>query len=402
MVTTKPRLMVIGATWEQVPLIRAACEEGCHVLATGESREAVGLEVADEWEILNPRDLGHALEIAHEFGADGVTADECDYSHYAAVYVAERLGLPNAGLAAAQLTTNKSWMREESQKYHVLQPRFVECRLYEEAENAVEIIGWPVILKPVDNRGAAGVTVARSYEDLKTGYLEALRYSFSRTVIVEAYIEGVHITVDGCVDQDGNHHNLALASKRIAPDDNPLIVEVNYPGDVSPDVADHLYKVNQQVVEAVGISAGLTHTEFILDRRGRCFLVEIANRGGGVLTSAKIVPEVSGVDLSRLLVRNALGRRFDVKPGQSGRLVSLRFISFPAGTVREVRGVDAVRSWDGVLHIAMLVGPGSCLSEPRSGHDRHGFAIFTGHDSSEIDRLHQAVLESVEVVYEAD
>ena len=36
----------------------------------------------------------------------------------------------------------------------------------------------------------------------------------------------------------------------------------------------------------------------------RCFLVEMANRGGGVLTSSIIIKNYVGIDLSELIIKN--------------------------------------------------------------------------------------------------
>ena len=190
---------------------------GCYVLATSPLEDDEGLSIADEQVIVDPRDLRQIMVTAELFKPDGITADECDYSHYAAVYAAARLGLQHDGFAGAQYTTNKLWMREQCQKSHILQPRFLACKTFDDAKKAVDLMGWPVIVKPVDNRGAFGVNVAVSISELEHAYLDALMNAHSREVIVEAYIEGTHITVDGCVDQDGVHHNLAIASKSVIP-----------------------------------------------------------------------------------------------------------------------------------------------------------------------------------------
>ena len=399
MSTSTPRLMVIGATWEQVPLIRAAKDMGCHVLATDPDENAEGLAIADESAIFDPRDLGRGLEAARAFSPDGITADECDYSHYAAVVLATQLGLPNDGLDPAQNTTNKRWMRARCQEAHVLQPRFFPCRSFDEARAAADVIDWPVIVKPVDNRGAFGVSVATSADDLRAAFLDALMNAHSREVIVEAYVEGTHITVDGCVDRHGTHHNLAVASKKITPGDKPIIVEVTYPAEIAREQLDHVLETNQQVVDALGITAGLTHSEYIIDARGRCFLVETANRGGGVLTSARIVPAVSGVDLSRLLIANALGEPWEISPAPYNGLVVLTFFVFAPGRIATIEGEAAARDIPGVVDLRLLVKPGDELVPPKSGAGRHGFAILRAADRPALETVHSRLMETLRPIY---
>lgn len=396
---TSARLMVIGGTWEQEPLIKAAKEMGCYVLATDGDEKSAGLRHADETKILDPRDLPQALKIARDFDPDGITADECDYSHYAAVYASVQLGLPNAGLSAAQLTTNKLWMRLRCRDHHITQPRFFPCHTIEEATSAADVIGWPVIVKPVDNRGAFGVNVAHDEGALAAAFLDALMNAHSREVIVEAYIEGTHITVDGCVDQQGVHHNLAIASKKVTPGDKPIIVGVVYPAEIPDDARDYVLNTNSKVITALGITGGLTHSEYIVDEKGRCFLVETANRGGGVLTSAKIVPAVSGVDVSRLLINNALGLSYDVEPRMAEGVVMLTFFVFPPGKVKSIRNVDKAKALPGVVDLFMLIDEGQELVPPMSGAGRHGFVILQADNMDGIVALRGCVLDTILIEY---
>lgn len=396
------RLLVIGATWEQVPLIRAAKERGCFVMATATTSDAEGLAFADQQAILDPRDLRRVLEIARDFNPDGVTADQCDYSHFASVFVSEKLGLPNAGLRAAQNTTNKFWMRSRCQQAHILQPRFVACCDTDEAQKAVELIGLPVIVKPVDNRGAFGVHVVYSLEELKGAFLDALMNAHSRQVIVEAYIEGTHITVDGCVDQDGQHHNLAIASKQVTGGDKPIITQVNYPADISPEYYEHVASVNSDVIDALGIRGGLTHSEYILDDKGRCFLVETANRGGGVWTSAHIVPTMSGVDTNNLLISNALNEPFPVSVNSFDGFVTLKFFIFKPGKVSHISGLEDARRIDGLEHLRLFIGEGDTLFPPQSGAERHGFVILKSKNKRLADVIYDRVLKTIEVNYVKD
>jgi biotin carboxylase len=392
--------MIIGASWEQIPLIKTAKEMGCYVLATSAEEDAEGLLLADKQVVVDPRDLRSILKIAKSFQPDGVTADECDYSHYAAVVISENLELPHDGMIAAQYTTNKLWMRDQCHKAHILQPRFVACRTFKDALNAMNLIEWPVIVKPVDNRGAFGINIANSNSELKHAYLDALINSHSREVIVEAYIEGIHITVDGCVDQDGIHHNLAIASKDVMTGDKPIIVQVDYPAKISKENRDYIFSVNSQVIEALEICSGLTHSEYIFDKKGRCFLVETANRGGGVLTSAYIVPAMSNVDVSSLLVNNALNQKFSINIKPYAGSVILKFFVFKPGKVAKVVGIEDVKSIKGVEYIKIFIGSGDELFPPQSGSERHGFVILKAINIDKINLLYQKIISTIQVVYE--
>lgn len=394
------KLMVIGATWEQLPLIQTAKSKGYYVVATDPNPEAIGLPLADATEHLDPRDLGRALSIAKKHQVDGAVSDECDYSHYAATYVNDTLGFPSDGIAAAQFTTNKRWMRERCREHHILQPRFVACRTLDEVEAAAELIGLPVIVKPTDNRGSFGVHKVEKKEDLNAAYLDSLLNAHSREVLVEAFIEGVHLTVDGCMDQKGEHHNLAIASKKVMAGDKPIITEVLYPAAISSESIEHVLKTNSAVIEALKIKRGATHSEYVLDDKGRCFLLETATRGGGVLTSAKIIPEVSNVSISELIIANAMSETYNVNVSFNRKAALLTFFVFAPGKVKSIEGLDKVKELPGLLHVQLSIKPGDVLLPMQSGADRHGFTIFSSENVESLEEMRKLIFDTIKVHYE--
>jgi biotin carboxylase len=391
--------MIVGATWEQVPLVKRAKELGCEVIATAPTRGADGLAYADHAELVDPRDLKGVLDLVDKHKADAITADECDYSNYAAGFVRNLKGWPNFGMAALQCTTNKRWMRERCRDHHVVQPRFVACRTIEEVLDAAELIDFPVIVKPVDNRGSFGVRRVDRSADLEPAFLHALMNAHSREVLVEAFIEGTHLTVDGCVNAGGKHVNLGIASKKILAGEKPIITEVIYPAEISSDLTEHVLETNTRVIEALGIQRGITHSEYILDSRGRCFLLETANRGGGVLTSNVIIPAITGVDISEILVREALGEPYDVVPWNQSKAALLGFLVFPPGKVAKIEGVAEAANRPGVLHLRMLIKEGDTLVPPESAAGRHGFGIFCGTTREEVRALCQATNDAIKISY---
>ncbi len=398
--SSQKRLMVIGAKWEQIPLIQAAKARGCYVVATDPDPAAQALSFADVAEVLDPRDLSGALGLARRYAVDGVTADQCDYSRYAAVFVTAMLGLGQANFSAAQLSTNKRWMRERCREHQIFQPRFIPCRTMDEAISATDLIGFPVIVKPVDNRGSFGVHRIDRLEDLQSAFFDAVLNAHSREVLVEAYVEGIHVTVDGCVDQGGRHYNLAIATKKVTAGEKPIITEVYYPARLSSEITQHVLETNTRVIDVLGITDGLTHSEYIVDAKGRCFLVETANRGGGVLTSAKIVPAISNVDVSMLLVANALGEAFNVAPAASGKHVMLAFFVFAPGKVLCIDGFDEAKNLCGVLHLQLLIKPGQTLTPPQSGAGRHGFAIVIGDSEADVISNFESIRTIIKISYD--
>lgn len=392
-------ILIIGASWEQVPLIRKAKELGCKVVATSPTQEAEGFSLADYTEVADPRNLKHILEIANKYSANSVTADSCDYSNYAAMFLRNAKGWRNYGMDAAQVTTNKHWMRVLCQKNQILQPQYVACRTFFEICEACEAIGFPLIIKPADNRGSFGVNRVDNFKDLEVAYLDAVMNAYSREILLEEYIDGIHLTVDGFMDPNGNHVNLGIASKKVMSGVKPIITEVLYPADIRNDEIEHVLSINNSVISALNIKRGATHSEYILDSNGNCFLIETANRGGGVMTSGIIIPTISGVNISEMLVREAINEPFEVKPNNINNFVMLDFLIFDPGRVGEIKGFIEASNVPGVIYLKLLIKEGDIIESPVSGTGRHGFAIFVGCSREELRSLRDKINKIIRIKY---
>jgi formate-dependent phosphoribosylglycinamide formyltransferase (GAR transformylase) len=381
----KKRVLVINLGWEQEPLLKELSRRDVELFGVHYNENYSRICDLSEVLLCDFRDLPAIAEFADRIGADAVVSDECDYSYFAQALVAERRGLPGPTLAAAQKATNKWIQRECAKQGGVLQPGHRLCRFFSEAELAASELGYPVVVKPVDNRGSFGVNKVDDPSTLRSAYHLALANSHSRLVLVEEFIAGVHITVDGYCFQQSGHRSLALASKKMLGGEKQVAMEIVYPGELPESVYQHALKVNDQVVQALGYKFGMTHAEYMVTPAGACYLIEIANRGGGVYTSATIVPAVSGVDATQKLVLDALGVQEellkDTNPSRNG--VCLSFFKFEPGVFDGVRGADVVESDSRTLAFRLMIKPGDTIGAIDSDGARHGFVIAKGDSANE-------------------
>ena len=396
----KHTLMIIGSGWEQIPIIRKAYNDGYNLVLTDQNPNAEGFKFSKINELLDPRNLIKGLEIAKKYNVDGIVADQCDYSSYAAKILQNILKNKGSEIFDIQFTTNKKWMRETCKKYKIKQPRFFSCYTIEQLNAASKKIGFPLIIKPVDNRGNLGVSKVEKETDIKSAFFEAIINSHSREILVEEFIEGRHITVDGCVDKDGVHHNLCIATKKIKKGSNPIILEVLYPGNLSDKQIKKVYNINNKIVKSLSIQDGLTHTEFIINKKNECYLVEIANRGGGVLTSSTIIPELTKVNTHSLLISSSLNSNFDLEICKTNKCVLLYFLNFKSGKVHKINGVKEILKIKNIMDLRLNFKKGDLIRSPTSGAKRHGFVILKGNTKSEIKNLLTIVKKKLKIEYD--
>lgn len=393
-------LYVQRALWEQRPLIETAQRYGATVVAVDTDDEAVGGRIADEFvQVDSLRNVSACLEVATEYDVDAVATDQCDFSLFTTAYIAARQDFPAASLGAAQRTTNKKRMRRAVDG-QVAQPEYRICATAEEVRSATREIGLPVVVKPVDSRGAFGVRRLQAIEDVTDAYLEGIANSAARELIVEDFIDGTPVTVDGyCLEE---HFSLATASK-----DTPLgnldpDRELTYPAQISERKRDEVKALTDSLASTLGLDFGPTHAEYILTDDGEFYLLEFHNRGGGLQTSASLVPALTGFDVPTQILCDAVGVNSGRDAGSFPRTRAgiIRPIQFDPGTVAEVQNVSVMQDREDVLVIQLFVEPGDEISEFSLATKSHG-AIVTVGDTVEAARsLADTVEETLSIRYE--
>jgi carbamoyl-phosphate synthase large subunit len=267
-----------------------------------------------------------------------------------------------------------------------------------EAIAMAERIGFPVMCKPIDNQSSKGVFKAADPAALIAGLGSAFRQSFSGTVIVERFIEGPEYCVEG-VAIDGRFKNLLSLERAYFRHDRVFVPSMlTAPTTLDRRQDDELLAVNQTICEGFGLQNGFSHSEFILNQEdGRFYLVETAARGGGVFISSHLVAHACGFDTAEFLIRLALGERLRIEDyANRGRAVRYVCFYLSAGTIREVRGLDRIRSLPGVIgfHDAGI-GVGTRARGLVDKSSRLGPVLLGCADLAEIEQATQAVRETL-------
>lgn len=393
------RLLILAAGWEQQPLVERALSEGFDVVAVGPQGSVIE-PLVPEYHAIDARDLPALYALAVRSGIDAVVSDQDDYARYAQAWLSERLNLPGPLLGAVAPTTRKDWLRDLCQAVDIPQPAYRFARCLREARTSAEELLWPIIVKPVDNRGSFGVIRVDEPHQLDEAVSDALAHSHSRTVILEQFIDGTVVTVDGAHGEDG-HRILGIASKRQVAGRRQVAMELYYPA-VLPEAGICRATENANAVASMlrrRGATGLTHTEFVFDG-DEMWLLETANRGGGVYTSNVILPIHSGFDTNGYLLAEATGRASTIDGSRnSGSAVILSFVPLKAGRIAAIRGIDNVRSSPGVLAARLNIVAGDNVGDVETAVSRAGFVIAAGHNLAEARRRVEEALAHLDIKY---
>lgn len=398
-------VLFVGAGRHQRRAIRRAKELGLRVAAIDGNAEAPGFEEADATEVVDFADVQAAVAAARRLAPDGVLTVASDRAVPVVAVVAEALGLPGIGSQAARRATHKVAMRLALQEAGVPQPRFAAVRTAEDARQAVEAIGLPVVVKPADSAGQRGLSLVRSADELEARLDEALAESQADEAIAEQFLDGAEVNCLA-VARGGEVTVLTLSDRR-RPEGTGFGVCLAhvFPASIDGDAAAEAERVAAAGVRAIGLVDSVAYPQLLVSADG-VRLVEIAAR-----VPAGLMDEVArigtGVDLVHVALLQALGEPVpdELLRSRARQPLAIRFLTaepgpLPVGVLRSVNGLDRVEASPGVIAADWYRPAGVTIRPPRADSDRHGYVIAVGETDDEALARADAAAALIEIEVE--
>ncbi len=380
-------LLVVSGGSEALAGIARAREMGLHVVVSDGSPSAPGLLAGDDRLLASTYDVEATVAAAQRYDRqvrriDGVICIASDVPLTVASVAAE-LGLPGVPLDAARLSIDKLAMKRVLAEHGVAVPWFAAARTAAELCAYVAAQGYPLVLKPVDSRGARGVLLLRDAQvDLDWAHEIALRESPSGRVMVERFLDGPQLSTESLV-MDGVVHTIGLADRnyehlrRFAP----YMIENGgeLPSRLDPAARTAVCEVLQHAAEALGLPYGVLKGDIVM-YDGVPHVIEVAVRLSGGYLCTHEIPLSTGVDFVAQAIRIALGETpgaDDLRPTRHSG-VAQRWMFPTPGRVVRVTGAQSVAARPEVALCEVRVSPGEEVPPPSSHRARVGVVIATG------------------------
>lgn len=389
-------VLVLGIGWEQEPMIKKIHDLGWKVIGIHYNSSFNPIIPYDNVFQCDLWDINKVLKICDSIKFDAVISDQDDYGHFLQAFIAEKFNLPGPTINQAQLSLNKYLQREECNKNGIKTPEYKLVSSPQEGEEFAKENGFPIILKPVDNRGSIGVVKVNTKKELFSAFEIACINSHSHLVIAERFIKGFEVTVDGfCFPKP---KSLAVAEKGKLDDERQVSVDIKYPAELDSDLYQKIMQNNEDVAEALGYNFGMLHGEYIITSENEIYLVELANRGGGCYTSSIVVPNVSGVPILDYYIDLCLGieDEFLIKNVEKNETV-LKFFNFQNGLIKNIIGINFLKQNSNVLNHHFYIKEGEKIENMTNDADRHGFVIVTS-DKKVRDKTNR-IIERIKIDY---
>ncbi|MBI2882018.1 MAG: ATP-grasp domain-containing protein [Candidatus Tectomicrobia bacterium] len=403
------RVLLLYATtgYQAEDFLRAACGLGvetligtdrCHRLDDPWRDGAIALRFEDA-----KASLRTIVEEAGKAPIDAIVPVG-DRPTVVAALAAQALGLPHNPPEAARACRNKFLSRCLLREAGLRVPAFSCHQLGADPREVARETRYPCVLKPLALSGSRGVIRADDEREfvaafqrlkalLQTPGILALREEANEKILVEGFIEGREVVLEGLLDR-GRLRTLALFDKP-DPLDGPFFEETLYvtPSRLEGGTQEEVARGAEEAARSLGLFQGPIHAELRVNAEGP-FVVEVAARSiGGICSRA--LRFACGRSLEELILRHSLGLEIE-SSGLEGGASGVMMIPIPRGGIlQRVEGLDEAKRIPGVEDVVITAKNRQVLVPLPEGASYLGF-IFARDGSPErveraLRRAHQAL-----------
>jgi len=390
-------LILPSATYRAPDFLAAARELGVTVTVASERRAAMSAAMGERALTLRLSDPGVAAEQIAERAREtpfAAVVGVDDQGVMAAALGAERLGLSHNPPEAVARTRDKAAMRRALAEAGVPQPRFAVLSSGADVAAVAREVGLPCVIKPLALSGSRGVIRANDPEQACStvervrGILAAAHQSPQAPLLLESYQPGTEVALEGLL-RGGRLEVLAVFDKP-DPLEGPYFEETLYvtPSRLSADVLAEVEAVTARAVQALGLREGPVHAELRVDGERVCVL-ELAARSIGGLCS-RALRFGAGVSLEQVILRHALGLRFD-DLALASTASGVMMIPIPgAGVLQAVEGQQQARAVEGIDGLEITIGRGRPVVPLPEGDRYLGFMFARAASADAVERCLRA------------
>ena len=377
--------MILGAGTYQVPLIRTAKRMGLYTIVVSIPGNYPGFSYADKIYEIDTRDFDAVLKAARAEEIDGICTSGTDVAVSTIGYVCRQMGLTGIPYEASLTVTNKALMKEAFLKHGVCTSRGIRVYSADEALQAAEELGYPVVVKRVDSSGSRGITVVKDASAVETAFRHAVHRSLCEYALVEGFMSGSEIGVDGFVS-DGKLVFLAPHDKFVYQGANITIpVGHAFPYPCSETVWNEIAHQMQTAVTASGIDNCSVNADVFVDGE-TVSVIEIGGR-----TGATCIPELIsmyyGFDFYEKMILNALGEPADFTPAAPEPCMAKLLLSPVSGTITSYNKERIHRLQQAGIQIVLDYPVGHFVTAMEDGTDRIGHVIAAVGSEQELEKV---------------
>lgn len=402
MAKNKPVAIVLGGTAVHVVLIEALKTRGYYTVLVDYYENPPAKSHADEHVQESTLHKDVVLRVAREKQADLVIATCVDQANTIAVYVAEELGLPRPySFAAASVIADKTLMKARLVENDLPTPRHILVNKGQLPD--VSGFRYPLVVKPADTNGSAGVRRVNDADELTRFLTLALDLSRVGRAIIEEFITGPELSID-CFIEAG-HAKIVLVRRKYVV---PAVVGVDQVMQSTGSIAPYMLS-DAQLADAEAVLSDLAQV-FELDNcpmlvqgfltdAGLSIIEFAARLSGG--TGSATTKLISGFDALEASIDSFLGNPVTVDVHAPAFFSMTNTIYARPGTFGRIEGVEALVAEGIINQFLPYKTRGMVVGNDMSTRSRIGAFLVTGSDMATVRQRLATAVDRLEV-YDTD
>ena len=383
-------VIIVGASDLVMPAYHLARNNlGLKIIAFDYNPKAPGMEYSDIAIPVSTKDVTAAVSAAQNLAKRhrirGVFTCGADVEITVAA-IAEALALPGIKLDVAMRCNDKLLMHRYLDTLDFKdKARYCIVHTQEEALQSTPAIGFPCIIKPLDNCASRGVQRVDAPDVLPDAYDLAASFNTSKDgrVLIEEYLQGTKHTIE-MIAWHGQWHLLSIIDTHYISPRWPCETGLNTTQQ-PPAMQERMFTFASNVARLIGIDFNAHKVDVNIAPDGSIKLIELTARLSGGFHCQYASPLAFGSNDILAALKLAVGMRFDMEDirHKYEKGSAVRAVFPKPGRVMAINGVDEAKVSPGVAEVFVWCKIGDQVGPYLNSADRPAFVIAAGETTDE-------------------
>ena len=292
------KIVILGGSHRDIPLIKAAQDLGYFVITLGDREYYLGHNYSDKAYKTDFTDLDAVREVIKAEEADYILPGSGEVSYLNCVKLSHELNKGNFDtLEVANIIHNKWKFKDFCLANNISTPKGV----YYSSQTDIEKFSYPLVVKPTDLSGGRGVNIVKNSKELQLSLTQAK--NFSDEIFLEEYIEGELIAYSVFLQNQHISYAFSGADKSYL---NPFLVSTAYPIKLSKDVTLKLNSDIEKIAQKLSLVDGMFHLQVFI-QNNTPYIIDVTRRIPGDLYPY-LIEYTHAVEYSKAVVKAYIGQ----------------------------------------------------------------------------------------------
>lgn len=383
------KIMILGGNPETAILVQTAISMGVYTIVVDMSPDSPAKKHADRSYDLNVFEVDKVVEIARDNNVDGVLVGVADILVKPYKDICDKLNLPcYATKEAVEAFCSKDGFKKYCLEFNIQDIPGIYI------DDSTDIdkphnLGYPLMIKPVDNGGGVGMKICRDEKDYKESVKTALKFSKKGVVLVERYMDcddmAAYYTFRNGVPY------ISAVSDRVTTkkqgDASPVCIGAIFPSKYSELFVESVHPKLCELFKALKIQNGILNIQFFVENN----VIYAYDPGFRLQGEAPNIPieHINGFDHREMLINYALtgifgNDDFALKNDYlfRGKMSCTIWVLLKGGEIGSIEGLNEIKSNENVVFVLDRFKKGDTIPKDWLGTEKQVYArIYVVGDS---------------------